>query len=176
MFIQASLCMYVLYMNLSRPKFFIHFSKVFKHSFYSRCCCCCCCYIHHTAFETEFAPWIASQNFVNLDHDHLGDRLACHRARPAAPRPLSQYQVCHRQVILNPSPQRRKFAFEYYQHKKGAKKYIHSYSLIFFYQISESWANSLMMTISKSRSMSASCAASNRLYSQTLGRSGWLSK
>uniref|UniRef100_H3CLJ9 Phosphodiesterase n=1 Tax=Tetraodon nigroviridis TaxID=99883 RepID=H3CLJ9_TETNG len=39
-------------------------------------------------------------------------------------------------------------------------------------RISESWANSLMMTISKSRSMSSSCAASNHLYSQTLGRSG----
>ncbi|XP_011606760.1 cGMP-inhibited 3',5'-cyclic phosphodiesterase A-like isoform X2 [Takifugu rubripes] len=38
---------------------------------------------------------------------------------------------------------------------------------------SESWANSLMMTISKSRSMSASCAAYNHLYSQTLARSGF---
>ncbi|XP_011480918.1 cGMP-inhibited 3',5'-cyclic phosphodiesterase A [Oryzias latipes] len=40
---------------------------------------------------------------------------------------------------------------------------------------SDSWNHSLMMTISKSRSMSASCAASmtsNHLYSKPLGRSG----
>ncbi|XP_050934842.1 cGMP-inhibited 3',5'-cyclic phosphodiesterase 3A [Lates calcarifer] len=40
---------------------------------------------------------------------------------------------------------------------------------------SESWNNSVMMTISKSRSMSASCAASvtsNHLYSKPLGRPG----
>lgn len=39
----------------------------------------------------------------------------------------------------------------------------------------ESWNNSVMMTISKSRSMSASCAASvtsNHLYSKPLGRPG----
>ncbi|GAA6224997.1 cGMP-inhibited 3',5'-cyclic phosphodiesterase A-like isoform X1 [Lates japonicus] len=41
---------------------------------------------------------------------------------------------------------------------------------------SESWNNSVMMTISKSRSMSASCAASvtsNHLYSKPLGRPGF---
>ncbi|KAK2847156.1 hypothetical protein Q5P01_010155 [Channa striata] len=39
---------------------------------------------------------------------------------------------------------------------------------------SESWNNSLMMTISKSRSMSASCAVtSNHLYSKPLGRPGF---
>ncbi|XP_035478009.2 cGMP-inhibited 3',5'-cyclic phosphodiesterase A-like isoform X1 [Scophthalmus maximus] len=41
---------------------------------------------------------------------------------------------------------------------------------------SESWNNSVMMTISKSRSMSASCAASvtaNHLYSKPLGRTGF---
>ncbi|XP_051254753.1 cGMP-inhibited 3',5'-cyclic phosphodiesterase 3A-like isoform X2 [Dicentrarchus labrax] len=38
---------------------------------------------------------------------------------------------------------------------------------------SETWNNSVMMTISKSRSMSASCAASNHLYSKPLGRPGF---
>ncbi|XP_053176909.1 cGMP-inhibited 3',5'-cyclic phosphodiesterase 3A-like [Scomber japonicus] len=41
---------------------------------------------------------------------------------------------------------------------------------------SESWNNSVMMTISKSRSMSASCAAtvtSNHIYSKPLGRPGF---
>uniref|UniRef100_A0A3B4AGE4 Phosphodiesterase n=1 Tax=Periophthalmus magnuspinnatus TaxID=409849 RepID=A0A3B4AGE4_9GOBI len=40
---------------------------------------------------------------------------------------------------------------------------------------SESWSNSVMMTISKSRSMSASCAPSitNHLYSKPLGKSGF---
>nr|XP_046244854.1 cGMP-inhibited 3',5'-cyclic phosphodiesterase A-like isoform X2 [Scatophagus argus] len=38
---------------------------------------------------------------------------------------------------------------------------------------SDSWNNSVMMTISKSRSMSASCAASNHLYSKPLGRPGF---
>ncbi|XP_028276220.1 cGMP-inhibited 3',5'-cyclic phosphodiesterase A-like isoform X2 [Parambassis ranga] len=41
---------------------------------------------------------------------------------------------------------------------------------------SESWTNSVMMTISKSRSMSASCAVSitsNHLYSKPLGRPGF---
>ncbi|KAM7399412.1 hypothetical protein PAMP_018685 [Pampus punctatissimus] len=41
---------------------------------------------------------------------------------------------------------------------------------------SESWTNSVMMTITKSRSMSASCAAtvtSNHLYSKPLGRPGF---
>lgn len=52
--------------------------------------------------------------------------------------------------------------------KEGSLKYI----VLFFHLLSESWANSLMMTISKSRSMSASCAAYNHLYSQTLARSG----
>lgn len=41
-----------------------------------------------------------------------------------------------------------------------------------FLWTSESWNNSLMMTISKSRSMSASCAASNHLCSKPLGRPG----
>ncbi|KAM3616199.1 uncharacterized protein V6R79_014242 [Siganus canaliculatus] len=37
----------------------------------------------------------------------------------------------------------------------------------------ESWHNSMMMTISKSRSMSASCAVPNHLYSKPLGRPGF---
>lgn len=109
-------CVYMYrYINLSCPNSFIHRSEVFKDFLLFLLWL----YMYHTAFETEFAPWIASENFIDLDHDHLSDRPACHRTRPAAPGPLSQYQVCHRQVVLNHSPQRGKFTFEHYQHRKG---------------------------------------------------------
>lgn len=62
---------------------------------------CCYKYVCRTAFKAEFAPWTAAENFVHLDHDHVSDGPAHHRARPAATGPLSQHQVCHREVVLN---------------------------------------------------------------------------
>lgn len=57
-----------------------------------------------TASKTESAPRIAEENLIDLDHDHLSYRAAYHRAWPCTPRPLSQHQTHHRQVILTQSP------------------------------------------------------------------------